>query len=163
MKKFVALLLSTLTIIATLFALSGCSSHSEYKTRKQWIRYYFEEFTEQTIEKNDTEYTDEGTKFDFKIKELTKFDGSAFYQKIIYEKTYNSYYLIIKAYQVNATRYSTFGNITKYDLIAYIGTIECRHCSGSSKFCKKCVKLITFENEYENIDTVFFDKDYKKR
>ena len=177
MKKFVAVLLSALTIAAVLFSLTGCvNSLVESKTRKQWIKYEFTKNIYNEIEASymqDRYIDDKNSEVDFKIKKLTKY-VSVLPKNVESVYTENKIKFVLKcyAYKVEAIRYSTFGNIEEYNFIAYIYVINCPHYNkikddsantyadknDSYKYCVHCVKYMKFVDTCTNKETIIKDK-----
>lgn len=161
MKKFVAILLTTLSIAATLFTLSGCSSSSDGYTKKQWIEKSAPEIFLDLVYYQDEDgkiYSDRGhTEFDVKIKKLAK--HSKYDDSYIYVPDDGKYYKVkTKNYNVTFIKYYDNGNIKIYDNVVYsISVVNCKHCNNflrfgeNKKYCKDCIKSFQIGNiEYKD-------------
>lgn len=158
MKKFVAILLTTLSIVATLFTLSGCSSSSDGYTKKQWIEKSASEIYVMFYKDEDGKiYSDNATaEYDIEIKKLSK--HSKYDDSYIYVPDDGKYYKVkTKNYNVTIIKYSDNGAIRIYDNVVYsISVVNCKHCNNflrfgeNKKYCKDCIKSFQIGNiEYK--------------
>lgn len=155
MKKFVALLLSTLTIIATLFALSGCSSKKDGKTKKEWIEYAVKkEFTVMIRSENLAYYyEDPYTEFEFDFKKIKKY--SKYVTPLVYDPVTKKMRSGERtAYLLEFYRYSKREIVEPYGGLCIIGVEDCNHCNNflrageNKKYCEDCVIKITYNYSY---------------
>lgn len=159
MKKFVAILLTTLSIVATLFTLSGCSSSSDGYTKKQWIEKSASEIYVMFYQDDEDGkiYSDKATaEYDIKIEKLSK--HSKYDDSYIYIPDDGKYYKVkTKNYKVTIIKYSDNGDIKIYDNVVYsISVVNCKHCNNflrfgeNKKYCKDCIKSFKIGNiEYK--------------
>ncbi len=164
MKKFIAILLTTLSIVATLFTLLGCSSSSDGYTKKQWIeksapliykRYYTDDDGKLTFDKN--------SEFEIKIKKLSK--HSKYDDSYIFVSEEQKYYKVkTKNYKVSFIKYYQDGDIGIFNQVYSISVVDCKHCNNflrfgeNKKYCKDCVK--SFKIGTERFDSVFAECRY---
>ena len=154
MKKFVAILLTTLSILATLFTLSGCSLSSDGYTKKQWIEKSAPEIYVMFYQDEDGKiYSDNATaEYDIKIEKLSK--HSKYDDSYIYVPEEQKYYKVKpKNYKVTIIKYSDNGAIRIYENVVYsISVVNCKHCNNflrfgeNKKYCKDCIKSFQIGN-----------------
>lgn len=156
MKKFVAILLTTLSIVATLFTLSGCSSSSDGYTKKQWIEKSAPEIFLDLVYYQDEDgkfYSDRvHSEYDIKIKKMSK--HSKYDDSYIVVPEEQKYYKVkTKNYNVTIIKYYDNGDIKIYENEVYsISVVNCKHSNNflrfgeNKKYCKDCIKSFKINN-----------------